>query len=73
MESVNRSSKKTDFLILCFWVPYLCVRIVDIDLPVLLVPWSSMTSEDLAMLVHGSMVVYGGDNRDFTVEPGFKY
>lgn len=57
MESVNRSSEKTDFLILYFWVPYLCVRIVDIDLPVLLVPWSSMASEDLAMLVNGGMVV----------------
>lgn len=72
MESVNRSSETTDFT-LCFWVPCLCVRIVDIDLPVLLAPWSSMTSEDLAVLVHGGMVVYGGDNRDFTVEPGFKH
>ena len=43
------------------------------DLPLLLVPWSNMAPEDLAMLVHGGMVVYGDDNRYFTVEPGFKY
>lgn len=57
MESLNEQKQwKPDFLVLCFWAPYLCVAIGDMDLTLLLVPWSNMASEDLAMLVHGGMV-----------------
>ena len=76
MESLNTSNEKTDlqpFLVLCCWVPHLHVPTDDMDLPFLIVPWSSMASNELGMLVHGGVVVYGGDIRDFIVELGFKY
>lgn len=76
MENLNTSNEKTDlqpFLVLCCWVPYLHVPVDDMDLPFLIVPWSSMASKELGVLVHGGVVVYGGDIRDFIVELGFRY